>query len=182
MCIRDSLHTDKNGVTLYTRPYEGSDIMMIKVTTEINVPAVEGLKFLRDGDNWISFNETIDSYKDLKKIDISNKYTYLLGKSLFIVSARDAVQFESEIELEDDSYIRVLMGIKDDRFSRESDSAVELDVNIHCYHFEPIDDNKCKVTKIIHASPGGSIPSSTVNWLVGANHDQFVKLKEVLEK
>ena len=42
------VHTDKNGVLLETRPYEGSDLLLSKVTTEVNVSATNALKAFRD--------------------------------------------------------------------------------------------------------------------------------------
>lgn len=41
-------HTDKNGVKLETKSYEGSDLLMSKVVTEVNVSASNALKAFRD--------------------------------------------------------------------------------------------------------------------------------------
>lgn len=47
------VHTDKDGVKLETKKYEGSDLLMSKVTTEVNVSASNALKAFRDfGKHW----------------------------------------------------------------------------------------------------------------------------------
>jgi len=42
------VHTDKSGVKLQTRAYEGSDLLMVKVEMEVNVSASNALKAFRD--------------------------------------------------------------------------------------------------------------------------------------
>ena len=113
-------------------------------------------------------------------IDNANRYYYYCIPSMFLVSARDAFNFAHEIELEDDSYLLVLIGVDVPDFERNA-SAVEMEVTIMGAHFQELDDDKCRMTKIAHVGLGGSIPSTFINWMIGANHTQWKNLKDELE-
>jgi len=118
--------------------------------------------------------------QEVKKIDNANRYFYYCIPSMMLVSARDAFNFANEIELEDDSYLLMLLGVDYPSFKR-IDSAVEMKINLAGVQFVEVDDDKCKIIKVMHADLGGSIPSTFVNWMVGANHTQFVNIKAELE-
>ncbi len=100
---------------------------------------------------------------------------------MFLVSARDAFNFAHEIELEDDNYLLILIGAECPDFKDRNTSAVEMKVNIMGAHFKELDDDKCLMTKIAHIDLGGSIPSTFINWMIGANHTQWENLKKELE-
>lgn len=123
---------------------------------------------------------TLDMKLTCFSIDNANRYYYYCIPSMFLVSARDAFNFAHEIELEDDSYLLMLIGVDCPGFDR-NESAVEMEVTIMGARFEELDDDKCRMTKIAHVGLGGSIPSTFINWMIGANHTQWKNLKEELE-
>lgn len=119
---------------------------------------------------------------DIQEIKVinTNRYFYYCIPSMFLVSARDAFNFAHEIELEDDSYLLMLLGVDYPGFKR-TESAVEMKINLAGVQFIEVDDDKCKIIKVAHVELGGSIPSTFINWMVGANHTQFVNIKNELE-
>ena len=174
-------YADKNGVKLDTRPFEGSDLCMIKLEMEVNTSAVNALKAFRDHNIWNRCDPSEPSCRELEKIDTANRYSYYFTKSGYIVSARDCIFFETELELEDDSHLLILNGVNSTKYKRE-EGAVEFVTNMHGIHFKEISDDKCKITRAVHGEFGGSIPSTLINWLVGLHAGFMENLKAELEK
>ena len=101
-------HTNKNGVVLYTRKEETSDLLMVKVEMEVNMSATDALKAFRDN-VWLKKVDGAGAeIKEIKKIDNATRYSYYCIPSMFLVAARDVINFSHEIELEDDTYLLIL--------------------------------------------------------------------------
>mmetsp|Transcript_32844 Transcript_32844/g.29141 ORF Transcript_32844/g.29141 Transcript_32844/m.29141 type:complete len:225 (-) Transcript_32844:39-713(-) len=175
-----AVHNDKDGVVLKTRAIEGSDIYMIRCEMELNISATDAMKAFRDTEWLKKVDGPGADIVELKKVDNATRYSYYCIPSMFLVSARDVVNFSHEIELEDDSYLLILKDVKDFEH-KGTEGAIRMDISITGVQFEELDDEKCRLTKISHGELGGSIPTTFINWMVGSHHDQFVNIKKDLE-
>lgn len=176
------LKRDKDGIQVYMREQEGSDIKELKFTTEIeaSLHAVAAILTDVEGfDNWVYASMESYTIKELSDTEViyytsldfpwplSNRDLVLQTnfwqdeKTLAIHSATTSVHDEME---EKDDFIRIK---KADLY----------------WTFTPMGNGKVKVEYQLNSDPGGSIPA----WMINLAADQgplqtMVKFKEEIAK
>jgi hypothetical protein len=175
------LRKDKDGITIYTRTPEGTNIKEYRVSAEIKSPPSEVYEFLTD----LEYRpEWVIKCMGLEIIDtVENHIRYHTGYDIpWPVSDRDLV-VETESVLKDSSGMSHLLTVGID-----IDFPIEKGtVRMEKYREEVFLEEVSSTTTLFRAEgfadPGGNIPAWIINmFLVDGIFDSMVKTRELLVK
>ncbi|MCP4135184.1 MAG: START domain-containing protein [bacterium] len=151
------------GVTVYTRPIKGSDMDEFQGVTVVNAPMEVVLQVMQDVSAYPQWQQ--DCIK-ARVVSRKSKYmftVYFVNNAPWPVSDRDmVVRSKTTINLKKGLVVSSMRALKSSSVPKNSDYVRITDLKGR-YVFEYISRNKTRVTYIIKANPGGSVPTSLAN-------------------
>ncbi len=155
---------ESNNIDFDSTQMEGSDFYCIKTTGFLNVSAERAAEYYwdlyNDKSKIFNIDNTISEFKILVSPNENLRVCYQVNSLPWPLSPRDLIYIQHKISNEMGNV--VLMFSYPDYEKDQNPDYVRSDLTISAVIFEPRGD-KCKIIKIAHLDPKGSIPSFVVN-------------------
>ncbi|WP_184546421.1 START domain-containing protein [Mucilaginibacter sp. FT3.2] len=177
-----TLHTNDDGIKVYTRTLVTSKVKAIKVECVLDASPsqlVAVLMDIKNSEDWVY--HTAANYI-IKQVSPSEIYYYSLVKVPWPVNNRD---FIAHIKVTQDAATKIITVdapcITD--MIPQKPNIVRIQQSAGKWVITPTNDGKVKVEYTLHADPGGNVPSWLVNMFVTQGPmESFKKLKLQLQK
>ncbi|MDZ4846276.1 MAG: START domain-containing protein [Chitinophagales bacterium] len=175
------LERDKNGVKVYTRKTQTSNMKDSRAIAVVNSDTREVLNLLLDFENHWKWMDRIKISRTLKKISDNEFYVYYEALAPWPVSNRDVVT-KYKVKLSPDGKV-MLEAIGEPNYIPAKDGIVRIPESISSWEIIPLENNKVQIIFTSHSDPGGSIPDWLANTTATDNpFNKLLKLKEQVEK
>jgi hypothetical protein len=158
------LKKDENGIKVYTRLSEGSNLKEVRVVNEVHSSLSAIVALLLDTKNYPSWIYACSEAQTLKLVNDKEQYQYTVTDVPWPVSDRDVVSY---FKIEQNAPT----GIVTMTNSGMADYIPEKSGRVRVQHFQskytltPAEDGIVKVEFELYLDPGGSVPA----WLINAN-------------
>lgn len=175
------LKLEKNGVTVYTRPFAGSNVREFRgeITVKSNMGSILALiDSVSEYPKWM-YNVTYASRP--KKISRDIGYTYTIIKSTWPVSDRDICTYYT---VKQDTATKIvtiaLTGIKD--YMPLKDGTIRVPAITGFWQLIPMAKGVTKVIYQVHCESGGYVPASIVNaYITDTPYYNLFNLRNIVE-
>lgn len=175
------LRESKNGVVVYTRSVEGSDVEEFKAETTIKTNLGSLLNILEDFKNYPTWAYKCPYAERIKKVSTSEGYAYNVLEMSWPVSDRDVV-VHYVITQNPQTKVVLLKLNAVDGFVPDKGN-VRITYLKGFYEFVPQPDGTVHIIYQVHSDPAGYVPSSIVNAFVyEAPYYTLLNLKSKVEK
>ena len=154
------LKKEEDGIKVYTREVEGSNIKEFKASSQITASQETVFNILLNIPNYPKWIEDVDSSAILNKSDNKRDFYYQLSLP-WPVKDRDIAMSMKISYQEDKSILLELDG--NANLIEEKNEFIRMNDVIGQWLVTPIDDNKCEVTYQFLADPEGFLPAWVVN-------------------
>jgi hypothetical protein len=180
-CQAWNLKTDQDGVKIFTRGFEGSNIQEFKgeVTVNSNLSGIlELIDSVSEYPKWMK--NCIESAR-LKKINESSGYTYYVIKAPWPVSDRDACIY---YKVTQDTNTRILTislkAVKD--YLPQKSGRVRIPSLQGSWQLIPIAKGVTKIIYQVHCDIGGIIPAIIINaYITETPFSNLSHIKKIVE-
>ncbi len=157
-----TLGRQEDGITVHTRPVEGSGIDEFRGVIEIDAPAETLVTLLRDSDR---FKEWFPNTPESKLLDrngnVSHQYSVM--DAPWPVSDRDNVLRSVLSRNVESGLVEIRLTANPDHYPEQA-GRVRVRRAQGLWRFEPLDESRTRVTFQMHLEPGGGVPQ----WLINA--------------
>ena len=153
---------EENGVVVYSREIDGSDIIKVKTQVVIDANMEKIRSILDDVSNrgkWVPF---LEESRVLKKYSATEKLEYSLFAAPWPASDRDFV-YHQRLLYKDDKKIVFVMNVEEHELMPVQDGIVRADMIESQYTLISLTNNKTKVELIFYADPKGWLPDWLIN-------------------
>jgi len=171
------LKKDKDGIKVYLREVEGSDIHEYKAEAILEGKVSSYIAVMKDVD---AYPELYKHTKEVKLINENDTFHvhYIATNTPWPVKDRDAVYSSTYSQHYDTKLVRIDMKIEQG-YMKPNDDYVRMEKATGFWLFYQIEPNKVEVTYQMHAEPGGSIPDWIINmFLVDTPLEDMKMLQE----
>ncbi|GIV32784.1 MAG: hypothetical protein KatS3mg031_0319 [Chitinophagales bacterium] len=176
-----TLAKDKDGVKVYTRKLENSDLKASKAVVFIHSDIKKVFDMLTDADHHNQWMDRVKASRLLKKISDNEFYVYYEAEAPWPVNNRDVVA-RFRIEKAEDGKVKIV-SVGEPTYLPPKDGVVRVPDTQSVWELIQVDENLVEVTFISHVDPGGSVPEWISNLTVTDNPLNTLKnLKLLLEK
>jgi len=158
------LKTTKDGITVYTRKVDGSEILEFKATMTVDAPLNKIVSLFEDTKELSSWYYQCTHSELIKDEGPQDKIIYIVLHLPWPVTERDSYFRQTKsIDAKDSSVNYSILALPDYLPAKNGKVRV-LMINSH-WRFTPLPDGKTEIYFQQHSNPGGSIPSFLVNAL-----------------
>lgn len=156
-----TLAKESEGITIHTRPVDGSGIDEFRGVAELAVPVEPLLALLRDSDR---FHEWFPATPESKLLERNDEFSvqYSVMDAPWPVSDRDNV-LRSVLTRSENGTVEIRV-VADPDFHPEQAGKVRVRKAQGLWRLEPLDAKRTRVTFQMHLEPGGGVPE----WLINA--------------
>lgn len=177
------LKKEKDGVKVYLRDVEGSDIQEYKAVAILEGQVSSFIAVMKDVD---AYPELYRHTKEVKLISENDTFHvhYMATNTPWPVKDRDAVYSSTYSQHYNTKLVRIDMKTEQG-YMKPNDDYVRMEKANGFWLFDQVDPNKVEVVYQMHAEPGGSIPTWVINmFLVDTPIEDIEMLQEraLLEK
>ena len=158
------LRKNENGITVYTRYAEGSNLKEVKVVNVVNSSLTGLVALLLDVKNYPNWIYACSEASTLSTISEQEQFQHQVTDVPWPVSDRDVVSHFKISQDKGTKIITVINAGEPDRIP-DKDGIVRVQHFQSTYRFTPLPDGKVKVEFELYVDPGGNIPA----WLINAN-------------
>jgi hypothetical protein len=178
---RWSLALDKDGVRIYTRDYEGSDVKAFKADTILNAPITNIMSVMANPRSCLEWVHGCSVSYGFDEESFNKRYAYSVNDLPWPVQDRDYVLEINTTSLAGGDKIMMEMHAVEGR-KPVSDGYVRTTIAQTIYEFRPTSDNKTQMLWLQHTEPAGVLPSWLVNnLLVDIPYKSLKTLEEVAQ-
>lgn len=158
------LKKNENGITIYTRTVEGSDLKEVRVVNKVRSSLSGIVALLLDSKNYSDWMVGCKEARELKVMSDHELYNYQVTDLPWPLTDRDVV---TNFKVEQDAVTRVVTFTKTavPKFIPENSGLVRVPYLHSRYLLTPLSSDSVLVEMELHLDPGGSIPT----WLINAN-------------
>jgi hypothetical protein len=176
-----NLRTDENGVKIYTRGIEGSNVQEFKgeVTVKSNISGILALiDSVPEYPKWM--RNCIES-KRLKKISNASGYTYYVIKAPWPVSDRDACTFYNVTQDTNSLIVTIaLKAVKD--YLPQKEGRVRIPSLKGSWQLIPVSKGVTKIIYQVHCDIGGLVPAVIINaYITETPFSNLSSIKRIVE-
>ena len=158
------LKANKDGIIVYTRKVDGSEILEFKATMTVDAPITKIIP-IYDDVNKLTYWYYQCIHSELIKVEgPQDKIVYIVLHLPWPVTERDSYFRESKSTDEADSSVSYSIQALPDYLPTKNGKVRVLMINSH-WRFTSLPDGKTEIYFQQHSNPGGSIPSFLVNAL-----------------
>jgi hypothetical protein len=155
------LKKEKDGIKVYLRDIEGSDIQEYKAEAVLEGKVSAFIAVMKDVNNYPELYDHTKEVKLIEENDTSHIH-YLVTNTPWPVKDRDAVYLNTYKQFYDTKLVRVdISAVKG--YMDKTDDYVRMEKAEGYWLFYQIDPDKVEVTYQMHAEPGGNIPTWVIN-------------------
>ena len=173
------LEKNKDGIKVYTRSTEGSDILEFKALCEVDATrkrVAEVVARITDYPNWFP---DCENAQVLKSISSTKRKIYYEIDLPWPASNRDVIMI-LRVDVDNANKTTTIFFDHTSTGKAEKDGVVRMPNAKGFWKLKTVDD-KTKVQYQFLADPGGSLPTWIINmFIVDGPYDTFVALKEKL--
>jgi len=174
--------TEKDGVNIYRRYVEGSDIAMMKGIARLPASADKVLALTDNLSGRKEWDELLIDAEVLQVFDEHHRIAHLKFKSpSFGVSNRDFILAYST-KKNDDGTILVSAVSTEHPHGVEVKGFVRGEILSSGYYIKPISDNESECVYIVQLNPKGWVPTMVVNLVAVKQPLVLAKMKHALSK
>ena len=155
-----SLEKEGDGIEVYTRAVEGSDIKEFKAIAFTNKSMSSLERLIEDADNYHTWQVNVTTSKLLKKVNDSELYIYYTTDIPWPLSDRDVLIYSKKAISDNGTVTYAMKGIPE--YFKESDDYTRIKVVKGIWEFTPVNENQIKIVFQFYGDPDGWIP----NWLI----------------
>lgn len=181
-CIEISaweLKRDSEGIQVFTRPIEGSQLREFKAVSVYNGSLKSIVAVLRDPDAACSWFPDCKEFRLLKVNSPFSSVGYMRIKAPFPVSDRDNITQTVLSQDKKSRAVRIsITGIP--KYIGETSGVVRVTKVQGYWLFTPKSENETEIVYQVHAEPGGSLPDMIANSFV--TESPFKALKNLKNK
>ena len=158
------LRKNENGIMVYTRYAEGSDLKEVRVVSEVNSTLSGCVALIMDLKNYPNWIYACSEASVLSVVNSQERYQYQVTDVPWPVSDRDVV---SDFKIVQDESTKVITttNSNDPGHIPDKEGRVRVQQFNTTYRLSPLPNGKVKVEFELYVDPGGSIPA----WLINAN-------------
>jgi len=155
---------DKNGIIVYLRDYQGSQLKEFKAQTIIKAPIKNILTLLTDFKSypkWLFGNKNTILFENKNNIEF---IYYTIIKSPKPVEDRDLIV---EFKIVEASNSKILIKTSTlPKYVNEKHGIIRVKQFIGMWELNKINENETSVITQCHTEPGGSIPAWIINYMI----------------
>lgn len=156
------LDRDKDGIQVYTRAVEGSELREFRAEMTVDAGVEQALRLLDDTDNLVNWLADCKKSERVEQIGEFTAVNYVQYDQPWPVSDRDMyVHSQAHINQEEGSAKVTLRGLPD--YKPEKRGMVRIPHLKGSWSFTPTEDGKTRVVYQVLAKPGGSVPAFLAN-------------------
>ena len=157
------LRKDEEGIQVYTRDAEGSDIDELKVVSTFHASLSAVVAVIMDANNFPNWIYACTEGKILNQPSPTEQYQYQLMNAPYPIADRDIVTHFTLTQDKNTGVVSTTAAAAPD-YIPEKDDVVRVPVFIGVYQLTPLAGGNVEVVYTLRMEPGGSIP----DWLVNA--------------
>ncbi len=174
------LAKNSEGIKVYTREFENSDIKEFKAVTIVNTPIKNIENLLDNTEKLYTWMENVKESRSLKQIGSQSQYVYFVIKFPWPFSDRDMILKETKERKSDGTITYVSQSVPD--FIPEKDDYERMKVAKGMWKLSPLSENRTQVFYQFYGDPAGSIPNWLVNlFIVDGPYKTLKNIKEKFE-
>ncbi|MCR9096323.1 MAG: START domain-containing protein [bacterium] len=156
-----TLGRQEDGITVHTRPVEGSGIDEFRGVAEVDAPAEAIVALLRDSNR---FKDWFPNTPESRLLDrngaVSHQYSVMATP--WPVSDRDNVLRSVLSRDTETGVVEITVTADPDHYPEQPDRVRVRRAN-GLWRFEPLSESRTRVTFQMHLEPGGGIPQWMIN-------------------
>ena len=158
------LRKDENGITVYTRLAEGSNIKEVRVVNEVHSSLSALVGLVLDVNNYPKWIYACSEASKLKSINDQEFYEYQVTDVPWPVSDRDVA---SHFKVAQDAKTKIVTvtNTGEPNYTPEKEGRVRVQHFQSNYIFTPEANGIVKVEFELYVDPGGNVPA----WLINSN-------------
>lgn len=174
-----SLKTEAEDVELYTRETGIDTQVLIKRAMEVHAPLETVASYMQDLDKEKSAKHQCDKLVEIRDISHGSRIVHFAIKGTLLLGARDFCYCNTKYALKNGSVLVINHSVQHDNVpvGKPIRGALESLVLM-----TPIDDDRTSVSNILRLDMKGNVPATMMNKLVEKQHDEYVLLKDGMEK
>ena len=157
---------------------DGGELKWLKRSMEVNVSVNDMIKVMSDPETHKSSDERCKEFSVAHEFNFNSRIIKSVMEGNLVVSNREGHLFLTNQNLPDDSKCVIGFSVDTDKI-KFTEGHVEAKFLIMVFHVEEISDDRCRCTAITYMSPGGSIPTTFINAMLGARHTKFLNFKKL---
>ena len=173
------LSKDKDGIKVYTRQHEGSEIKEFKAVTIVTAK-MNSLESLIDKvSEYPDWQANITSAKVLKQVNKNEQTIYCTSDVPWPVKDRDIVLQSKKAVSEKGIVVYKITSLPD--YIKEKEDFLRIRDANGKWQFVPKEGGKIEVTYQFYGDPAGSLPNWLINmFIVDGPYDTLINLKKEL--
>lgn len=172
------LRDESDGIRIYTIDHAGSSFQAFKAEAVFDVPMDQLMAVIVTPSSCMQWVHNCVEARQFADGTFQKRFAYSVNDMPWPVTDRDYVlRIETEGH-KDTGVVAIHMSAVPDK-KKDSEDRVRVEKSDTFYRFEPVSDEKTRITWIQHTEPNGSIPGWLVNTLIV---DIPMKSMKALEK
>lgn len=176
------LKKSKDGMKVYTRYIEGTNIKEFKVVSQLEIPVTTMVAVLRDFDNYKNWAKSLKVTKILENVTPNKQIRYVEVDAPWPISNRDAITLTEFTYNKSNKSVRINISSKEEHLPKK-DGIVRITGSKGYYSITPKANGKIEFIYQFYSDPGGSLPAWMINTtLPGLAHQTILSLKEEAKK
>ncbi len=153
---------DENGIKVFTRENNGSQLKEFKGITQINTSLASLITLYYDRESYHEWFFACENSMLLKEISFRERYFYTVTGAPWPISHRDIIIHSILTQNPDSKEVLITeVGIKN--FIPENTDMVRVTEMEGFFKFTPIKDDVIEVTYQCYSNPGGILPAFLIN-------------------
>ncbi len=159
------LKRDKDGITVYTRPVEGSSYRAVQAVMTVATTPSAAVALIFDTDACPQWADLCKESRVFEEVSETEMFVYTLNDIPWPVSDRDATTHVVWEHSESDGTVTMTATVVSDKLPEEP-RTVRLSEGTTNWIFRPLPDGQLEITSRAHIEPGGAIPGWLSNRLL----------------
>jgi len=175
-----SLKKDKNGIQIYTRAVQGSQLKEYKAIVNIRTDVASAQALILDFPSYTEWQHNCSDSKLLKKNNENDLYSYNLTDAPWPVSDRETI-VRTEVSKNGEVVILQMTATPD--MIPKKKGVVRVPAMNGFWQLTPKEGGITEVMQQVHADPGGSIPDWLANSaVVDTPYNTLLNMRKRLEQ
>lgn len=159
------LKRDRDGISVYTRPVEGSSYRAVQAAMTVATTPSAAVGLIFDTDACPQWADLCKESRVFEEVSDKEMYVYTLNDIPWPVSDRDATTHVEWHHDEDDGTVTMTATVVGDKLP-ETPRTVRLSEGTTSWEFRPVSDGQLEIISRAHIEPGGAIPGWLSNRLL----------------
>ena len=151
---------DQDGINIETRAFPGSKREEFRATVEVDASIAAALALLQDYEAHIQWVHRCRESQLLSKISSKDFHLYQVTDLPFPIKSRDAI-FHVTVTYNQDRSVLVSLRARPQRLAETKH--VRITDALGYYLFQPLAENRTRMTWQLYVDPAGSLPAWVVN-------------------